>query len=619
MTVTEPATSPEVDDPDVVPSRSLALGYEFVCVLRQGRVLCAGHAPGLTSIGRLTPIEGLSDVVEIDGVDRTLCARRANGTVWCRMDDEPAFELPRVNDAVRVRVDLNVTVLRADGTLEEVSLRGAHEALPIPRFDASADLVAHLGYACGLGSEGRVACGETRATEARVFYERGARGIALDNGTLEIVTETGEVLADHLPMNERIELTPRAAMSGLLALRGRCGLRHGVAVCPEDDDEFRHESGLPEGRVEGHPFVEVARGFTLGCALDREANLYCWGGDVGGILGTPGHETWGPTEVQGLTDATLVTLGDDHACALRATGAVVCWGEGLGATPQPVSLEAIGGAARALASNSLATCALGADGEVVCWGRRREDSMFETTVLPLPATLVEGITDAVEIVGTGGHVCARIGEPTTEVRCWTPGQPSFVVADLAASSILGGGLGFVCGLVAGTLRCHAFGDPLEPPRSPPFDHLELGAIERLAIGGESACWWTRNHWMCSGHNGTGQLGARPSPPLTTPVRFPGAMTSLTLAAHRSCGVDAAGRVQCAGVLLSGAARDPEVDRGRGGLTRIGDITDARSVALGTDLGCAVLASGGVRCWGDGYQGGLGDGTSSIVTTPTLVQ
>ncbi len=26
----------------------------------------------------------------------------------------------------------------------------------------------------------------------------------------------------------------------------------------------------------------------------------------------------------------------------------------------------------------------------------------------------------------------------------------------------------------------------------------------------------------------------------------------------------------------------------------------------------------VRCWGDGYQGRLGDGTSSIVTTPTLV-
>lgn len=36
-------------------------------------------------------------------------------------------------------------------------------------------------------------------------------------------------------------------------------------------------------------------------------------------------------EVDGLTDAVRVAMGDYHACALRATGAVVCWGMSIGA------------------------------------------------------------------------------------------------------------------------------------------------------------------------------------------------------------------------------------------------------------------------------------------------
>jgi alpha-tubulin suppressor-like RCC1 family protein len=33
-----------------------------------------------------------------------------------------------------------------------------------------------------------------------------------------------------------------------------------------------------------------------------------------------------PTYVSGLSDATRITTGLSHTCALRATGAIVCWG-----------------------------------------------------------------------------------------------------------------------------------------------------------------------------------------------------------------------------------------------------------------------------------------------------
>jgi hypothetical protein len=85
--------------------------------------------------------------------------------------------------------------------------------------------------------------------------------------------------------------------------------------------------------------------------------------------------------IPGLSDATQITVGGRHACALRATGAVVCWGDNqrgeLGGgggpptfppwstTPYPVS--GITNAVQ-ISAGTEHTCALLADRSVWCWG-----------------------------------------------------------------------------------------------------------------------------------------------------------------------------------------------------------------------------------------------------------
>jgi alpha-tubulin suppressor-like RCC1 family protein len=53
----------------------------------------------------------------------------------------------------------------------------------------------------------------------------------------------------------------------------------------------------------------------------------CWGSNEAGRLGngtTEGSDT--PVEVQGISNATQVSDGVTHACAVLSTGQADCWG-----------------------------------------------------------------------------------------------------------------------------------------------------------------------------------------------------------------------------------------------------------------------------------------------------
>jgi hypothetical protein len=84
--------------------------------------------------------------------------------------------------------------------------------------------------------------------------------------------------------------------------------------------------------------VQVGAGTSFACARISDGRVYCWGSNSEGQLGN-GTMTNSAVPMQvlrfnagstggttALVDATDLAVGGLHACAVRATGGVVCWG-----------------------------------------------------------------------------------------------------------------------------------------------------------------------------------------------------------------------------------------------------------------------------------------------------
>jgi alpha-tubulin suppressor-like RCC1 family protein len=134
--------------------------------------------------------------------------------------------------------------------------------------------------------------------------------------------------------------------------------------------------------------------------------VICWGANSEGQLGNGG--TAGALVV-GLTDAHdgvpasssgrhLIAAGGRHACAIRASGAVVCWGHnGYGqlgngtrtSSNRPVAVMGITNAI-AIAAGAEHSCAVLADGTARCWGRNDHGQLGDGTttdrITPTPVT-----------------------------------------------------------------------------------------------------------------------------------------------------------------------------------------------------------------------------------------
>jgi alpha-tubulin suppressor-like RCC1 family protein len=200
----------------------------------------------------------------------------------------------------------------------------------------------------------------------------------------------------------------------------------------------------------------VAVGGEEACALLAGGAVDCWGANGYGQLGdatSSGPQTCNgqacastPVTVHGITTATAVAAGNDHACALLAGGAVDCWGYnfaaelgvGTSSGPQwcaggewcatlPVAVTGIAGATQ-LAAGGDHTCAVVARGSLACWGYNTYGQLgdaissgpqicyWQLVQCAKTPVAVHVIADATAVVAGGDHTCAlRRGGG---VACW---------------------------------------------------------------------------------------------------------------------------------------------------------------------------------------------------------
>jgi alpha-tubulin suppressor-like RCC1 family protein len=131
-------------------------------------------------------------------------------------------------------------------------------------------------------------------------------------------------------------------------------------------------------RVDVPPSARVEAGPLGACALTREGEVYCWGGNHRGQTGTgaTSEPPLMPTRVPGLQDVVDVSLGEAHGCAVTNDGAVYCWGNneagelGIPASSpraEPVRVWGLPDIIEVSAGASF-TCAVDTMSSAWCWG-----------------------------------------------------------------------------------------------------------------------------------------------------------------------------------------------------------------------------------------------------------
>jgi alpha-tubulin suppressor-like RCC1 family protein len=175
--------------------------------------------------------------------------------------------------------------------------------------------------------------------------------------------------------------------------------------------------------------VELALGYSHGCARKSDGTVWCWGSNSYGELGNGTTNNSGavPVEVPGITGATRLAASVANSCATVAPNDTLkCWGynytnafmDGNNSNRLTPSTVNNGPATKvSLAGATGALCFISSANLVVwCGGSNSGGELGAGDTVSHPAGAQAGALSAQSITVGGGHACAA--GPDGRVRCW---------------------------------------------------------------------------------------------------------------------------------------------------------------------------------------------------------
>ncbi|MDC0711072.1 RTX toxin [Stigmatella sp. ncwal1] len=404
---------------------------------------------------------------------------------------------------------------------------------------------------------------------------------------------------------------------------------------PLTPDQFP-DNPVAEGPVTG--FNAIRAGSTHTCVLFNNGTMRCWGRNQFGQLGYGNTFTMGDNEkpytagdVALVGVAAKIVAGANHTCALFDTGLVRCWGEntygqlGYNTTQHVGDGEAIasygyvnvGGIAVKLAAGATHTCALMDTGKVRCWGRNNSGQLgygntqnVGDNEQPWSVGDVQVGGTVKDIVAGSAHTCALMD--TGKVRCWGAGGE--------------GRLGY------GNLT--TIGDNELP--SVAGDVNVGGNVLQLSAGSHHTCaLLTTGYVRCWGYNNYGQLGygnysyTNPNSPWNYfnndvgdneapanagDVNTGGKVLQVAAGEAHTCALLSSGGIKCWGAGNEGRLGYGNTTQQNAPPTATVDLDGATAyqVATGGAHSCALLSTGAARCWGAGTYGQIGYGNTNHI-------
>ncbi|HEY6560743.1 MAG TPA: hypothetical protein VI072_25875 [Polyangiaceae bacterium] len=356
-------------------------------------------------------------------------------------------------------------------------------------------------------------------------------------------------------------------------------------------------------------FAPTALAFTA----DRIELPYTW------TNGQP-RGTARPLVGNAVGTAVEISAGGYHMCARTPSNGVRCWGDGVFGPlgygnsesvgddefPGAAGAVSVGGSVVQLDAHYAKTCAVLSSGALRCWGLNswgelgyghNAENIGDDE---LPSTAGDALVGGTVVrVAVGhNHVCAQLS--AGNVRCW----------------------GY--GAAIGHATSDFIGDD-EPPSSA-GDVNVGGTVVQLVSGSSHVCALLNTGKVrCWGYNGLGQLGYGHTndigdnefPSSAGDVNVGGNPVQLTAGSAHTCALLDTGNVRCWGANAYGQLGhghtniigDGELPAAAGDVPVGGRVVQ---IEAGGEHTCAVLDTGGVRCWGKNAWGALGYGhTNSI--------
>ena len=437
-----------------------------------------------------------------------------------------------------------------------------------------------------------------------------------------------------------------------------CALHQDGTISCWGDNEYGQlgngtdtRSSVPVGVVGITDATAIAAGWFFSCALHEGGTISCWGRNNHGQLGNEesGDESEfsEPVKVEGITDATAITTGDEHSCALHEGSTISCWGNnfwgqlGNGTTDDssvPVEAADITDAT-AIAAGENHSCALHQTGAISCWGHNRQGQLGNgTNVISSVPVETAGITDATAITTGSRHSCAL--HQTGAISCWGHNEygqlgnetdtislvPVGVVGITDATAITTGGLHSCALHQDGTISCWGDNTYGQLGNEESGDESEFsepvkveGITDATAIttgGGHSCALHQDGTIFCWGHNEDGQLGNGTTDDSSVPVEAASITdaTAITAGVWHSCALHQDGAISCWGDNTYGQlgngqnTGDLEDDSADSSMpVKVAGITNATAITAGLWHSCALHQDGTISCWGYNEDGQLGNG------------
>jgi alpha-tubulin suppressor-like RCC1 family protein len=354
-------------------------------------------------------------------------------------------------------------------------------------------------------------------------------------------------------------------------------------------------------------WAKVRLGASHACALKRTGKIYCWGYNNNGQIGQPPSLTVATSPQQVGTDNNWVdvAVGDDFSCGRKADGSVRCWGSNganqLGqADSGHLTPKLVGSAGewKYVGAGASSVCAVKTDGSLFCWGNNAAAGLGARNQVPVQV----GTSKAWEtVVTTGDRACGT--QTGGALYCWGSSFGNTSPSAVGYSNVTSVALGaeHQCFISAGSLYC--WGDGI-------FGKLCNGGSDEaapkavptntylaVAAGDEDTCAVQSDGTMhCCGF-GYGTLEKI------------GDATSWTSTAVAVNGEDYFG-LQGTGALYTWSWIDD--------VAASGTIVDWKSFVVGAGHRCGIRADNSLSCFGSNNAGQLGDGTTTSKSAPVQV-